>query len=486
MGSFLDKPKTEKETDKGARDGADGFSYGMASMQGWRMEMEDAHTAEVKLPLDSLTKWSFFMVFDGHAGGKVAKEAGHRLLGSICETDYFKNELKTNKGNIVTENSYDTSSVTNAIQQGFLMLDRHLKEEDCASGSTAVGLLITPRHFFYINCGDSRAVHVRKAISGFEWSGLKSHQHSDYTVEPLEVPRLERGDPNSESQMQDAIKREQEEDARADTAGALEADRTFVYFGTKDHKPTNVEEQERIEKAGGIVLIQRINGALAVSRALGDFDYKRVDSLSQTEQMVSPMPVVTCIERTIYAQPESKLRDSYAIIACDGIYDAITNENLEKYITWKLKHGETCERIARDACDLCLNLGSRDNMTIVILKFEDGKPAEVGPDAKDDYNRIMERTQQALDEHKQYCEEKQLPVFNDIKTSDNASERLIAYAEHEDKPTTPAHNRPEPSKPEGFYHHWIHKNNVPGGHLHGGYIQFKSNIEFILDPKEAT
>ena len=53
----------------------------------------------------------------------------------------------------------------------------------------------------------------------------------------------------------------------------------YVYFGTADHKPVNPEERQRIENAGGMVLIQRINGALAVSRALGDFDYKRVDNI---------------------------------------------------------------------------------------------------------------------------------------------------------------------------------------------------------------
>ena len=43
---------------------------------------------------------------------------------------------------------------------------------------------------------------------------------------------------------------------------------------TVDHKPANPPEMERIQNAGGSVLIQRVNGSLAVSRALGDFEYK--------------------------------------------------------------------------------------------------------------------------------------------------------------------------------------------------------------------
>lgn len=64
MGSFLDKPKTEKYLEHG--DG-NGLRYGVASMQGWRVEMEDAHRAVMGLD-GALKDWSYFAVFDGHAG----------------------------------------------------------------------------------------------------------------------------------------------------------------------------------------------------------------------------------------------------------------------------------------------------------------------------------------------------------------------------------------------------------------------------------
>ena len=54
-----------------------------------------------------------------------------------------------------------------------------------------------------------------------------------------------------------------------------------------DHKPSNPREQERIIAAGGYVEYNRVNGNLALSRALGDFIFKRNDTKGPEEQIVT-------------------------------------------------------------------------------------------------------------------------------------------------------------------------------------------------------
>lgn len=49
---------------------------------------------------------------------------------------------------------------------------------------------------------------------------------------------------------------------------------------TKDHHPDREDERSRVEAAGGYVLewagVHRVNGELALSRAIGDVPYKRL------------------------------------------------------------------------------------------------------------------------------------------------------------------------------------------------------------------
>ena len=56
----------------------------------------------------------------------------------------------------------------------------------------------------------------------------------------------------------------------------------YVKELTKDHHPDRDDERIRVETAGGYVLelggVSRVNGQLAISRAIGDVSFKRSGS----------------------------------------------------------------------------------------------------------------------------------------------------------------------------------------------------------------
>jgi serine/threonine protein phosphatase PrpC len=149
-------------------------------------------------------------------------------------------------------------------------------------------------------------------------------------------------------------------------------------LATQDHKPSNEPEKERIQNAGGSVMIQRVNGSLAVSRALGDFEYKNVDGKGPTEQLVSPEP-------EFYIKERDGTRDEFLVLACDGVWDVMSNEEICRYISGvfsghfhgisssfighRMKIHENLETICNEVIDTCLYKGSRDNMSIIIIAF---------------------------------------------------------------------------------------------------------------------
>lgn len=125
-----------------------------------------------------------------------------------------------------------------------------------------------------------------------------------------------------------------------------------------DHKPTNPGEQKRIEEAGGSVTLSRVNGDLAVSRALGDFSYKQSKHLDACLQQVSPEAEFQVVERSP--------KDEFLVLACDGIWDVMSNEEVTAYFRDALS-SMSPEKACEALLDECLTRKSRDNMTVVLV-----------------------------------------------------------------------------------------------------------------------
>lgn len=95
----------------------DRVAFGVSAMQGWRISMEDAHAAVLDLQAEDASKefvsasvddrLSFFGVYDGHGGDKVALFAGENIHKILAKQEAFKKK-----------------DFEQALKDGFLATDR--------------------------------------------------------------------------------------------------------------------------------------------------------------------------------------------------------------------------------------------------------------------------------------------------------------------------------------------------------------------------
>ena len=90
-----------------------------------------------------------------------------------------------------------------------------------------------------------------------------------------------------------------------------------------DHKPDLITEKKRVQKAGGYVEDGRVNGIIAVSRAIGDWEYKN-SSTRPPDMMVTAYPEIIV--------EQLKPEHDFMIIACDGIWDCMTSQQAVDFV----------------------------------------------------------------------------------------------------------------------------------------------------------
>ncbi|KAH6844948.1 phosphatase 2C-domain-containing protein [Chaetomium sp. MPI-CAGE-AT-0009] len=302
MGQTLSEPVVEKTSANG---GDKRLFYGLSAMQGWRISMEDAHTAELNLLEDNpkaakehASQISFFGVYDGHGGSNVALFAGDNIHRIVAKQDTFK-----------------TGNYEQALKDGFLATDRAIlndpKYEDEVSGCTACVGLITDDKIYIANAGDSRSV-----------LGVKGR------AKPLSF----------------------------------------------DHKPQNEGEKARITAAGGFVDFGRVNGNLALSRAIGDFEFKKSAELAPEQQIVTAYPDVVVHEISD--------DDEFLVVACDGIWDCQSSQAVIEFVRRGVAAKQDLDKICENMMDNCLASNSEtggvgcDNMTMIIIGFLRGRTKE--------------------------------------------------------------------------------------------------------------
>lgn len=401
MGSYLDKPVTEKHSDSGS---GNGVRWGVSCMQGWRTGMEDAHVtlAELKPEFPAL---SFFAVFDGHGGKQVA---------NFCEVQ-VPIAFKRNLAKTQQRGDAETDAIGAALIGTFHQMDDMLRMPEYYTQA------FPDKTGGAEGEGGGRASQKPRVIQMME-EKLKERVESDM-AQAKQAGRIAKEDAEKLGVRMNMLKKLSSfsvEGAQAPdpagpaascgcTAVTVVLTQTQIVCGnagdsravlcragaarplSEDHKPNKPSELRRIEAAGGHVEAQQAAnggrvqhrvrpGGLSLSRAIGDLQGKARPDLRPEEQVICSTPEI-CVE------PREPSADEFIVIACDGIWDVMSSSETCVFVRRRLLKGMAPPVIVEELMDACIckdpkqtqGIGG-DNMTCVIVMLQ-------SPEAMADLNK---------------------------------------------------------------------------------------------------
>lgn len=159
--------------------------------------------------------------------------------------------------------------------------------------------------------------------------------------------------------------------AHAGDSRAIYGNRDLVFNLTIDHKGTLQSEIYRIQKVGGHISYGRVNGCLAVTRAIGDSDYKE----DQKNIVIATPEVKKCkiIQYNNFdsdEQSDKKTQDSYILLASDGLFDVLSTIDIINYIT-KNVNQKNKNTLSSQLVSESINMyNSRDNVSIILITLK--------------------------------------------------------------------------------------------------------------------
>lgn len=344
------------------------------------MHREDRYiTLPCISPLKDSADVSLFGVFDGHGGQRAAEFASKRLpellfrnlsLSQGDKHDALRSAFLRTDHEFVSGTILDNSSFRRTRTSDFALTRSK-------SGSRFMALALQTPSPFVSNSGLMRSLSTTKCDNASDSSSVISHSSqpssiSDVALPPSQPRLARRAGSRAEDQVATVSATPNPTCGSTATIILLCGEELIVaHVGDSravmsrdgkavrlcdDHRPGREDEMERIEAAGGLILevggTFRVNGTLAVSRAIGD----------------------TGLKEFVVADPEISSRmlcdeDDLLVVASDGLWDVMTDQEcvdmtnrvLADHSPASLEHA--AKKLVETACER----GSSDDVSVVVV-----------------------------------------------------------------------------------------------------------------------
>ncbi|ERS98040.1 hypothetical protein HMPREF1624_04818 [Sporothrix schenckii ATCC 58251] len=292
---------------------------------------------------DSLeTDNGYFAIFDGHAGTFAADWCGKKLHLILEE--------------IIRKNP--NAPIPELLDQTFTSVDNQLEKLPLKnSGCTAAVAVLRweDRVPSSQSATGSQGIAMAAAAKANDDSAPKSDEKRGNTTNAggtnTSVPRTAADVETAHAKLKsNAVRQRVLYTANVGDARIILCRSGKALRLSYDHKGSDENEGRRIANAGGLVLNNRVNGVLAVTRALGD---------TYIKELVTGHPYTT--ETVI--QPEL---DEFVIIACDGLWDVCSDQDAVNLI----RNVPDPVTAAKMLVDHALAHFSTDNLSCMVVRFD--------------------------------------------------------------------------------------------------------------------
>jgi len=125
-----------------------------------------------------------------------------------------------------------------------------------------------------------------------------------------------------------------------------------------DHRTTDEKEKKRILESGMEIIDDRICGTLMLTRIFGNYEYKKENENENNKGLICE-PFISKIEIDL------SIENQFLILASDGIWDILTEEEVQNII----KKYQDTQKICSIIIKKCLENEAWDNMSVFAVKL---------------------------------------------------------------------------------------------------------------------